>query len=65
MVRVSQFLVGSGVGLLLFVCVSLASPQLWHTRLQTTLDDPITTISRDFLLFFALFMIGVCQICAF
>lgn len=65
MVRMSQFLIGSGLGLLLFLAVSLASPQLWRTPLQTTLDDPLTTISRDFLLFFALFIVNTCQVCAF
>ena len=64
-VRMWQFLVGSGVGLLLFLAVSLTSPQLWHTRVQSALDDPLTTISRDFLLFLALFIVGACQVSAF
>lgn len=65
MVRMWQFIVGSGLGLLLFLAVTLASPQLWHEQMHSTLDDPITTICRDFLLFLALFIVGACQVGAF
>ena len=65
MVRMSQFLVGSAFGLLLFLGVTLASPQLWKTEAQSALDDPIMTICREILTFLALFIIGACQICAF
>lgn len=65
MVRMTQFIVGSGVGLLLYLAVSLASPQLWRTSMEMGLEDPLTTISRDFLIFLALFIVGACQTCAF
>jgi hypothetical protein len=64
-VRMLQFLVGNCIGLLLFLAVTLTSPQMWHTRTQTTLDDPFTSICRDFLAFFALFIVGACQVLAF
>jgi len=91
LVRTLQFLVGSLVGLMLFIAVCFASPQLWHAASASStssssaasasssssstttgggsglgaLDDPLTAISRDFLMFFALWIIGGCQVLAF
>jgi hypothetical protein len=66
-VRMYQFLAGSAVGFLLFLSVLLVSPPLWHSASTagSSLDDPFTAISRDFLMFLALFLIGACQVLAF
>lgn len=59
-VRMSQLLILSGAGLVLFVIGTAITP--WANE---ELDSPVTAISRSFLSFFALWAVGACQVCAF